>query len=67
MIGNNVFIGPGAVLLGRITIGDDIAIGANAVITKDFLDGGVTLGGIPGKVISPKGTAKIIIKGADCV
>tara|TARA_B110000438_G_scaffold303561_1_gene365633 strand:+ start:1453 stop:2046 length:594 start_codon:yes stop_codon:yes gene_type:complete len=63
MIGDNVFIGPGAVLLGKITIGDDIAIGANAVITKDFLNGGVTLGGIPGKVISSKGAENIIIKG----
>ncbi len=31
-IGNNVDIGAGAKLLGRITIGDDVLIGANAVV-----------------------------------
>ena len=35
-IGNNVIIGPGAVVVGGITIGDNVIIGANAVITKDI-------------------------------
>jgi serine O-acetyltransferase len=33
-IGNRVYIGAGAVLIGDITIGDDVIIGANATITK---------------------------------
>lgn len=34
-IGNNVIIGSGAQVLGPIIIGDDVKIGANAVVVKD--------------------------------
>ncbi len=34
-IGNNVFIGAGAKILGNITVGDGAKIGANAIILKD--------------------------------
>lgn len=37
-IGNNVFIGAGAKLIGPIHIGDDCIIGVNAVITKNIPD-----------------------------
>ncbi len=50
-IGDNVYIGPGAKLFGKITIGDNVRIGANAVVNKDVMSG-VTVGGIPAKVIS---------------
>ena len=33
-LGNNVFVGTGAVILGNITIGDNSKIGANSIITK---------------------------------
>ena len=51
-IGDNVFIGTGAKVLGPITIGDNTSIGANAVVTKDFKEGNYTIGGVPAKVIS---------------
>jgi serine O-acetyltransferase len=35
VIGNNVDIGAGATLLGRITLGDNVLIGANAVVVRD--------------------------------
>jgi len=35
VIGNGVDIGTGAKVLGRITIGDNVLIGANAVVLKD--------------------------------
>lgn len=35
IIGNNVDIGAGAKVLGRITIGDNARIGANAVVVRD--------------------------------
>jgi serine O-acetyltransferase len=35
VIGNRVDIGTSAKILGTITIGDDVAIGANAVVLKD--------------------------------
>lgn len=54
IIGEGCYLGPGAVLFGPITIGDYVAVGANAVVTKDFSDGYVTLGGAPASVISPK-------------
>ena len=55
VIGNNVYIGPGAVIFGAIMIGDNSAIGANAVITKDVPPHSVVVG-IPGKVISQDGS-----------
>lgn len=52
-IGNNVYIGPGAKLFGDITIGNNVAIGANAVVNSSFGDN-VTIGGIPAVIISQK-------------
>lgn len=49
-IGNNVFIGAGARVLGDIEIGDDAIIGANAVVINDVPAGGTAVG-IPAKVI----------------
>lgn len=49
-IGDNVFIGPGAVLMGPIIIEDDVVIGANAVVTKSIPKGSI-VGGIPAKII----------------
>lgn len=37
-IGNNVFIGAGATVLGPITIGDNVVIGANTVVLTDVPD-----------------------------
>jgi serine O-acetyltransferase len=37
-LGNNVFIAPGAKLAGRIHIGNNVKIGANAVVEKDVPD-----------------------------
>ncbi|MDY0330391.1 MAG: serine acetyltransferase [Thiomonas sp.] len=62
-IGNNCYIAPGAKLFGAIEIGDNTAIGANAVVNKSFPEGNVTLGGIPARVISNKSTAGLFIHG----
>lgn len=48
-IGNNVYIGPGAKLFGKITIADGIKIGANAVVNKTFLESNITIAGVPAK------------------
>ena len=37
-IGNNVYIAPGAKIFGKITVGDNVKIGANAVVYKDVPD-----------------------------
>ncbi|WP_200867403.1 serine O-acetyltransferase [Leptolyngbya sp. Heron Island J] len=58
-IGNRVFIGPGAKIFGAISIGNDVAIGANSVVTKDIPDNAIAVG-IPAKVISYRGSREII-------
>ena len=52
VIGDNVFIGTGAKIIGDISIADDVAIGANAVVVKSITEPGVTYGGVPAKKIS---------------
>jgi len=56
-LGDNVYIGPGAKLFGRIRLGDGVRVGANAVVTKSFPEG-VILAGIPAKVIGQRPSAK---------
>lgn len=51
VIGNNVYIGPGAKIFGKITIADGCAIGANAVVCKDILEPNSIVVGIPAKII----------------
>ncbi|MDD5158978.1 MAG: serine O-acetyltransferase [Sulfuricurvum sp.] len=58
-IGDRVYIGPGAKIFGNITIGNDVAIGANAVVIND-IPHGVSVGGIPAKIISNTGSANYI-------
>ncbi|MDC8829554.1 serine O-acetyltransferase [Alteromonas gilva] len=50
VIGDNVYIGTGAKILGPIKIGDNSNIGANSVVLKD-VPANSTVVGIPGKVI----------------
>lgn len=49
-LGNNIFIGAGAKIIGPVTIGDGARIGANAVVVKD-VPPGVTVGGIPARIL----------------
>ena len=56
IIGNNVFIGPGAVIDGAIEIADGIAIGANSYVNKSFMEHDITIAGCPAKKISDKGS-----------
>jgi serine O-acetyltransferase len=62
LIGNNVYIGPGAKIFGPIRIGDGVAIGANAVVNRD-VPSGVSVGGIPARVISQRGSKALVIDG----
>jgi serine acetyltransferase len=49
-LGNRVNVGAGAKILGSVVIGDDVSIGANAVVVKD-VPAGATAVGIPAKVL----------------
>lgn len=51
-IGDDVYIGPGAVIFGEIEIADGCYIGANAVVNKSVLEPNSVIVGVPGKVIS---------------
>jgi serine O-acetyltransferase len=44
-------------LFGQITIGDNVTIGANAVVNSNIPDN-VTVGGIPAKIISKKSSVE---------
>jgi serine O-acetyltransferase len=52
-IGNDVNIGAGAKLLGNITIGDHVDIGANAVVIASVPDNSIAVG-IPARIIPKK-------------
>ncbi|MBP2639403.1 MAG: transferase hexapeptide repeat containing protein [Firmicutes bacterium] len=58
-LGDNVYVGPGAKIVGNVKIGNNVAIGANCVVTKDIPDNAVVVG-IPGKVISYNGSTGYI-------
>jgi len=49
-VGHRVDIGAGAKLLGPIRIGNDVAIGANAVVLCDVPDGCIAVG-VPARVV----------------
>lgn len=49
VIGNRVDIGAGAKILGRITIGDDVIIGANAVVITDVPSFSLAVG-VPARI-----------------
>ena len=58
MIGSRVEIGAGAVIVGRLHIGDDAIIGANAVVTKSVPPGAV-VGGVPARLIRMRDPAEL--------
>ena len=51
VIGNGVDIGAGAKVLGRIRIGNNVLIGANAVVTCDVPDDSIAIG-VPASIRS---------------
>ena len=53
IIGDNVMVGVGASVLGKIKIGNNVSIGAHAVVVCDIPDNAVVVG-IPAKVIKYK-------------
>ena len=60
ILGDNIYIGPGVKIIGSVKIGNNVAIGANSVVTRDIPDDSVVVG-IPGKVISQGGSEGYVI------
>ena len=52
VLGSDIFIGAGAKILGGITVGNNVKIGANAVVVRDVPDH-VTVVGIPARPVGP--------------
>ena len=61
VIGDNVYLGPGSIVFGNISIGHNVAVGSNSVVDKDVPENSVIVG-IPGKIISDRGSIGIIEK-----
>ncbi len=53
-IGDRIFFGSGAKVVGDISIGNDVLVGANAVVVKS-VPASVVVGGVPAKVIRVSG------------
>ena len=49
-IGDNCLINTGVTIIGPITIGNNVTIGAGSVVTKDIPDNAV-VAGVPAKII----------------
>lgn len=52
VLGDNVWLGGGAIVCPGVTIGEDTVVGAGAVVTKD-LPAGVLAAGVPARVVRP--------------
>ncbi|MDQ3652208.1 MAG: serine acetyltransferase [Acidobacteriota bacterium] len=59
VIGDRVYIGPGAAIIGGITVGDDALIGIGAIVTKSVPERGVVVGN-PARVVSHQGSFDMI-------
>jgi serine O-acetyltransferase len=44
IIGDRVYVGTGAVIIGAVTVGDEASVGANAVVVRDVAPGTVATG-----------------------
>jgi len=54
-LGNNVLVGTGAIILGPVTIGDDVKIGANSFIFMRDVPSNSTVAGIPARIVKRNG------------
>lgn len=57
-IGNNVVLCAGAKIIGGVTIGDNVIVASNAVVTHD-VPSGCIVAGVPAKVIATNAVEKI--------
>lgn len=52
-IGDALYLSTGAKITSKITLGDNISVGANSVVNKSLPEGNVMIAGAPAKVIKP--------------
>jgi serine O-acetyltransferase len=63
-LGSGVVVGAGAKILGPITVGDHARVAANSVLIED-VSPGMTVVGIPGRMVLPKSRRRITAQGID--
>lgn len=63
-LGSGVVVGAGAKILGAITVGDRARVAANSVVIED-VSPGMTVVGIPGRMVLPKSQRRITDGGID--
>lgn len=56
ILGDDIFIGAGAKIVGSVRIGSRVKIGANAVVVEDLPDG-VTAVGVPARIVKREANA----------
>jgi serine O-acetyltransferase len=54
-LGNRVWIGPGAVIAGGVTVADDAVVAANSLLVRDVPPRGVMIG-VPARLVSRQGS-----------
>jgi len=57
-IGNHCELGMNSVVIGNVKIGNNVYIGAGAVVTKSFEQNGVSLAGVPAKIVASRKDSK---------
>jgi serine O-acetyltransferase len=60
VIGDRVYLGPGCAVIGGIRLGNDVAVGANAVVVESVPDSGVVVG-VPARLVSAKGSFEYVV------
>jgi serine O-acetyltransferase len=55
VLGNNIIMGVGSVILGNVSVADGVAVGANAVVTKSVDERDIAVAGIPAHKVSNNG------------
>jgi serine O-acetyltransferase len=59
LIGDRVYVGPSAVIIGNLTIGNDALIGAGAIVIRSVPPAGVVVGN-PARLIGTRGSFDLI-------
>lgn len=54
-LGDGIVLGYGSVVVGNVRIADNVAVGANSVVTKDVLEENIAVAGVPAKKVSNNG------------
>ena len=51
VLGDNVRLGYGAMIFGDVTIADNVTVAAGAIVVHSVLEPGVTVAGVPAKIV----------------